>query len=157
MNDSIVIVEFEQKYIEGVKKVVHTVMSALRPDYKPKDPRNADLDNVDDIYGGKGKFWVAKDGDRVIGTVAIQEKTPQKANVKRLFLLPEYRGKGIGKMLLLHALNHCRRQNFQEVTLITSTYAADAQRLFQHVGFQKTDKTFDFDKTLVHYRLSLKI
>lgn len=157
IDSQIIIIEFDPKYTQGVKDVVFSAMKDIRPNYNPlTDSRRGDLDQIPKVYGGKGKFWVALDGEQVIGTVAVFENTPKKANVKRLFLLKQYRGKGFGKMLLLQALDHCRKQDFQEVTLITSSYAKDAQRLFHQNSFQKTDKIFDFDKSLIHYRLDLK-
>lgn len=151
----VIICEFEPAYLPGIKHVINTVMSQLRPDYNPSDPRNAELDRIPDVYGGKGKFWVAKDGEKIIGTVAVLEKTPREANIKKLFLLAQYRGIGIGKRLLELALDHCRKKSFQEVTLITSTYAVQAQGLYEHLGFRITDKKFDFDKTLIQYQLYL--
>lgn len=152
----IIIEEFKPEYQEAVKNVINTVMSALRPDYNPNDLKNAELNKINEAYTGKGRFWVAKDGNKIIGTVAIFQRSPEEANLKKLFLLKEYRGKGIGKKLLQHALDHCVKQSFKRITLITSTYAHEAQKLYHHFGFCKTDKIYDFDKTLIQYRLAFE-
>lgn len=150
------IIEFVPKYTEGVKNIVFSAMKDLRSNYNPfTDPRNEDLDKILQIYAGKGKFWVAMDIEKVIGTVAVLQETAEKAYLKRLFLLKEYRGKGIGWQLLQLALDHSKKQSFKEICLITSTYAVDAQKLFIRNGFIKTDKTFDFDKALMEYILKL--
>ncbi len=153
---SIRIREFAVPDAAGVQRVVHTVMAALRPDYDPHDPRNDDLERIPEVYGGDGKFWVATDGGRVIGTVAIRMEAPGNATVKRLFLLEEYRGNDIGKRLLRHALAHCRAKRVTEVTLITSTYATAARQLFRSAGFRETGKRFDFDPALLQYRLAVR-
>ncbi|PIP32335.1 hypothetical protein COX23_05370, partial [Candidatus Gottesmanbacteria bacterium CG23_combo_of_CG06-09_8_20_14_all_37_19] len=146
INSQIRIVEFNPRYIEGIKHVVFSAMKDLRPNYNPlTDPRNEDLDKIPQIYGGKGKFWVALNKQQVIGTIAVLEDSVKSADLKRFFLLKEYRGRKIGWKLLQVALDHCNKQGFKEIYLITSTYAADAQRLFQRNGFIRTRRTFEFD------------
>lgn len=152
INNQFKIVEFDLKYTEGVKNVVFSAMKDLRPNYEPlTDLRNEDLDKIPQVYNDKGKFWVALDIEKVVGTVAVLQETVEKAYLKRFFLLKDYRGKGIGWQLLQFALDHCKKQSFKEICLITSTYAVDAQKLFIRNGFIKTDKTFDFDKALMEY------
>lgn len=148
--------EYHPKYHDQAKQLVFSVLRELRPGYKPEsDPRNRDLDAISEVYTGKGKFWVALEEEKVIGTIAVQESSPEKAHLKRLFVLKQNRGKGIGKKLLQQALDHCRAKHFKEITLITSSYAQTAQIFFRNFGFEKTNKTFRFDKELVHYRLKL--
>ena len=68
------------------------------------EPNGADKDTieVERFYSSRGEFWVVlgKNGN-VVGSVAYQE-TEEKdtVEIKSLYLLPEARGKKLGRTLL---------------------------------------------------------
>ncbi|OGM09060.1 hypothetical protein A2159_02830 [Candidatus Woesebacteria bacterium RBG_13_34_9] len=152
--ENVQIVAFQPQYTEEVKQVVFSGMRELRCGYDPlTDLRNEDLEKIEKIYSGKGKFWIALHHQKVVGTVALLEYNSEIAFLKRLFLMKVYRKKGIGWKLLKTALDYGKKQGFRKIQLITSIYAKDAQNLFERNGFIKADKTFDFDEALIEYIL----
>src|SRR2546429_10000537 len=67
------------------------------------DPSGFDAD-LTDIRGSYlergGRFWVLVDDGRVVGTVAAVPAGRGACEGKRLYLLPPYRGRGLGRALL---------------------------------------------------------
>ncbi len=49
---------------------------------------------------------------------------------------PAARGKGVGTLLLQHALNHARTLQFKQVGLLVDLHNPDAQKLYQRLGFR---------------------
>ena len=55
-----------------------------------------------------------------------------------LIVAPEYRGRGVGRLLLGAALEFCRSRGVPRVVLSTADRNVAAQRLFASMGFRRT-------------------
>jgi len=65
-----------------------------------------------------------KSGRRVVGCYILQRHGPHEARFRAWFVLPEYRGKGLGTVLFHDALSTCRGlAGITEMTLVTRQYA----------------------------------
>jgi GNAT superfamily N-acetyltransferase len=96
----------------------------------------ADLEHPDTSYQG---VWVAVHDDRIIGSVAIRLLDDAKAaELKRMYLQPEHRGRGLGRALLSHAIDWAKDRGCHSIVLDTSIGMTAAQRLYESVGFART-------------------
>jgi N-acetylglutamate synthase-like GNAT family acetyltransferase len=68
-----------------------------------------------------------------------------------LFVLPQWRNRGIGTMLMQRATQEARRLNVSELYLWT----ASAESLYRKLGWQVIERTQYFDKPAVVMHLSL--
>lgn len=59
-----------------------------------------------------------------------------KKSVMSFAILPEYRGQGLGKTLMLHTLNYLKSQKWEYITLHVRTDNIIAQKLYLSVGFE---------------------
>ena len=76
----------------------------------------------------------------LIGIIAITRETrikrQHKADLHGMYLIPEHRGKGLGKALLAQALEMARRMaGLEEIQLIVATHNQDAVSLYERFGF----------------------
>ncbi|XP_054470440.1 probable N-acetyltransferase camello [Anoplopoma fimbria] len=126
-----------------------------------------DLDNISGTYMDKKDscFWVAEVDGQVVGTVAClpNEDAPACLELKRMSVLRSYRGMGIAKTLCQTVADFTRDRGFAAVILFTSVVQTDAQKLYEHMGYQKirqfvvpelAAKITNF--TLFEYRLDLQ-
>jgi GNAT superfamily N-acetyltransferase len=146
------IVEYKPKYTGQIITVIDTVLKEIGTLPKPgnliDDP---DLRHIEDIYNGRGKFWVALSGNNVVGTVAIRDMGQNTAKLNRMFVLPEHHGTGLGKKLLNTALDHAKEQDFEKIVLNTHITMKRAHRFYEKNGFAKVGRTadkFNFEKDL---------
>jgi GNAT superfamily N-acetyltransferase len=96
----------------------------------------ADLEHPETSYQGA---WVAVHYDRVVGSVAVRLLDDGKvAQVKRMYLQPEHRGRGLGRTLLNHAVHWAKDRGCSSIVLDTSTAMTAAQRLYESAGFART-------------------
>ena len=115
-----------------------------------------DLERLAETYqGSTDTFLVAEEDSRVIGTCGVKADDPRTAILRRLFVDPEYRGKGVGRSLLNEALAFCRKKGFQEVIIRTSTRMNQAIGLCNSMGFQQDGRWSLGQVTLVRFRLKL--
>ncbi|MCX2723198.1 bifunctional helix-turn-helix transcriptional regulator/GNAT family N-acetyltransferase [Roseibium salinum] len=86
--------------------------------------------------------WSVVENGEVIGSISIDgEDLGNNIAHLRWFILSErLRGKGLGKELLVRALDHCDRQGFDEIHLWTLKGLDAARSLYEKHGFELTDE-----------------
>ncbi|XP_074516975.1 putative N-acetyltransferase camello [Sebastes fasciatus] len=84
-------------------------------------------------------FWVAEVDGRVVGTVAClpNETTPGCLELKRMSVRRSHRGMGIAKALCRTVADFTRDRGYAAVVLYTSVVQTDAQKLYEHMGYEK--------------------
>ena len=78
---------------------------------------------------------VCYDADKPIGCGAFKEYDPATVEVKRMFVLPAYRGKGIGLMVLNELEKWAAELNYTACILETGKKQPEAIRLYQKAGY----------------------
>lgn len=108
----------------------------LREHGLPFDPAGADADLLRPEASFHA-FFVAVDGDdRVIGTAALVVHADGCGELRKLFLLPECRGAGLGRSLLDAVLDAARAAGLDRVELLTRDRYDRAIRLYERAGFR---------------------
>ena len=84
----------------------------------------------------KGELLLAKRGDHVLGCIALKPlEPPRTAEIKRLFVRPQARGKGVGKALIETILKTARQLGYGEIKLDTLPEMEGAIALYKANGF----------------------
>ena len=90
------------------------------------------------------KFWCMYDGDNIIGTVAIRDIGQGRGEIKSLYLLNAYQGRGLGWKLFDLALNEAKMEGFTEIYLDTiKNNSKRAIDIYERAGFTYTEKYND--------------
>ena len=55
--------------------------------------------------------------------------------LKRMYIRPEFRGQGLGRLLVEHLADHARGHGARLLRLETGIYQTDAIRLYERMGF----------------------
>jgi GNAT superfamily N-acetyltransferase len=79
---------------------------------------------------------VAYDGDVAVGSGAIRELSPDTMEVKRMFVLPEHRGKGIASMLLQVLEKWSAELGYQKCRLETGKNQPEAIALYKKMHYE---------------------
>ena len=84
-----------------------------------------------------GELLLAKRGDHVLGCIALKPlEPPQVTEIKRLFVRPQARGKGVGKALVEAAVITAQRMGYEEIRLDTLPEMTGAIALYKSKGFE---------------------
>ncbi len=91
-----------------------------------------------------GTFLVLTEAGRIIGTGALRRMEDQVGEIKRLWLLPEYQGQGLGYRMMLQLLEVARQKGYKKVRLETSPkYQVRAFAFYQRLGFYEIPRYGD--------------
>jgi GNAT superfamily N-acetyltransferase len=102
----------------------------------------------------RGALFVAEDGDlpaearsakadRLLGTIGLRPFDGGICEMKRLFVRPGARGRGLAKQLIAVALAEARRLQYAEIRLDTLPMMGDAQSLYTSLGFHDIEPYYD--------------
>jgi putative acetyltransferase len=126
------IVPFQPSHADGFRSLVRDTLHEFGFEQDPEFDR--DLDDPARTYAA---LWVAVDDGVVVGSVAMRDLGDGAVELKRMYLRPDQRGRGLGKRLLALALDWAQAQNMQVIRLDTSERMVAAQRLYEAHGFQR--------------------
>jgi ribosomal protein S18 acetylase RimI-like enzyme len=76
----------------------------------------------------------------IAGIVLCSRVAPRVAHITQLCILPKYRGRGLAKELLSHAMRHLKTNGFEAITLTVTEANGDAVRLYERTGFATSHK-----------------
>ena len=105
----------------------------------------------------RGGIWLAWDGAEAAGCVALHALTPEIAEVKRMYVRPASRGRGIARGLGQRVIAEARARGYGHLRLGTLTTMLAAQSLYASLGFEPIPpyRSVEFGDTLF-YELKLR-
>lgn len=96
----------------------------------------AELQNLKQRYGEPNAVFLAIDGARAVGCVAVVAMDASSAMIKRLYVAPEYRSAGAGRALMGSAIEFARSADYRRVVLDTDRNRLhEAYGLYVSLGF----------------------
>ncbi|NEQ39746.1 MAG: GNAT family N-acetyltransferase [Okeania sp. SIO3I5] len=107
------------------------------------EPKGADRDvlEIEKFYQNiGGEFWVIEKPGKIVGTAAYYpiQRGNKAVEIRKMYLLPEIRGKGLGKFLLKELEKRIAECQFQEIWIETATVLQEAVKLYENNGYQLT-------------------
>jgi molybdate transport system substrate-binding protein len=120
---------------DAVRAIVANVLREYRI---PADPLDADSDlaDIDRSYGEGGMFDVVTGADgRVVGSCGVLRLDASTCELKKMYLLPEGRGAGVGRRLLQRAVAFARGSGYTRMELTTASVLESAIAMYRREGF----------------------
>ena len=85
-----------------------------------------------------GRLLLASVLGRAAGCVALQRVDEDRAEMKRMYVRPEYRGQSIGRILAAAIVDHARAIGYRRMLLDTLPHMKEAVALYRSIGFRDT-------------------
>lgn len=150
------IIAFKPSMQQSLEDFFIKCFSAIGIPYSPND-RHSDIANVKQHYMKNGCFWCLFNNEILIGTIALRtiDIENNTAELKRMFVLPEYQGKGYGRLLLNYAIDYAKEHKYNKIFLDTRKQFSAAQHLYKSTGFRETEKYNDNDRAELYFELLL--
>jgi len=122
-----------------IRRVVFSVLEEydLTAEHETID---IDLRDIERDYFARGGCFevVIDEDDKIVGTVGLYPYDHGTCELRKMYLLPAYRGKGTGKKLMDRMLAKAKALGFQHMVLETSSKLVNAIAMYRRYGFTPT-------------------
>ncbi|MGV0027878.1 GNAT family N-acetyltransferase [Phormidesmis priestleyi] len=129
---------------KGDRSTAAEIIGSVLADYGLSwEPLGADRDvlEVEQCYQGVGgEFWVIEQAGKLIGTAAYYpiSRGEKAVEIRKMYLLPEARGQGLGKFLLQQLERTIAAHHFDQIWIETASVLKEAVQLYETSGYQPT-------------------
>ena len=127
-----------------IYRVAHAIFNETRPleEMIAHYDSRGTLDDMKDIqknyFENGGVFLVTTDNDQIIGTGAIRKLDDEMCELKRLWLLTEYHGRGLGYRMMQELLTIARERGYKRMRLETDAVTQSrAVEFYKRIGFHE--------------------
>lgn len=118
-------------------EVIRSVLAEYGIGWEP-DGADRDVYEVETAYVQVGgAFWVVEKQGQVVGTAAFYpvNRGVGTVEIRKMYLLPQVRGKGLGRWLLQRLEQAIVAQGFREVWIETASVLKEAVKLYESSGY----------------------
>lgn len=125
----------------AMASIIRTVMTEFGAVGEGYSINDAEVDEMYAAYSGPGAaYWVVERDGRVLGGAGFGPLAGGDAvtcELKKMYLVGEARGLGLGRRLIELCLDGARRAGYARCYLETLEHMAAARRLYEGYGFER--------------------
>lgn len=121
----------ERPDTETAMQLIAELNAALGPLYPTESQHGYSVEKLirEDVH-----FFVMREGARAVGCGGVQLRGGF-GELKRMYVRPQFQGRGFGRAMLRHLEAHARGQDCGMLRLETGIYQFEAIRLYERGGF----------------------
>src|SRR5207248_151977 len=109
--------------------------------YLGRGPWDDDVYAIEEVYLKKqGEFLVGECDGLLVAMGALKRTSPERAEIKRMRVHPDYQGRGYGQLILEELEARARSLGYQSLHLDTSVLQIPAQKLYEKNGFREVGR-----------------
>lgn len=120
------------------QRLIAALDAGLAELYPPEQRFGPNL-KAQHLGDGRGVFLVARDGGRAVGCGAVRLLDATTAEVKRMYVEPDQRGKGVARAVLACLEAAAGQLGARRLVLETGIHSPEALALYRRAGFTPVD------------------
>jgi RimJ/RimL family protein N-acetyltransferase len=108
-----------------------------------------EIDRIPEYYAEHGgSFWIAESVDReLVGMFGLETVEPGTAEIRRMYVAPRARRRGVARAMLEQAERVCLEAQFDRIVLSTSELQEAALALYRATGYRLVREEVATDET----------
>ncbi len=117
-----------------------------------------EVENLEEKYGLPfGRLYVAYFEDEIAGCIALRKLNDSQCEMKRLYVKPQFRNKGIAKFLVEMIISDAKEIGYDSMLLETLPFLTTTIEMYKKIGFYEIGCYNDspLDNT-IYMKLDLK-
>lgn len=101
---------------------------------------DAELNHLEGKYGlPDGRLYLLYCDDKLAGSIGLRKLDHENCEMKRLYVRPEFRGLGLGSLLVRKLLDAAREIGYRSMLLDTLPFLETAIKMYRSMGFYEID------------------
>lgn len=137
INEKIEIISFNEVHQNGIDRMMSTIGKEFpEPIISSKSKKIKDVAILP-----QNKYWVALCDSNIVGTVGLTTLSNNSISLKSMFLASEFRGLGLGKLLLDTIIEWCFQNQYSNIYLGTMSQFKGGQIFYVKNKFKLIDKS----------------
>lgn len=150
-----VIISEERPDSADAIQLIDELQSHLNPEKYPAESKHGY--SVDKLLREGVIFFVMRQAEIPAGCGGIKLFGREYGEVKRMFVRPQYRGLGLGKLMLDRLVEYAQERRVSVLRLETGIYQTDAIRLYERYGFERRDPFGEYkdDPLSIYFEMQL--
>lgn len=96
-----------------------------------------DMNTLDKFMPPKGRLLLGYVEDEPMGIACLKALTEEIGEVKRMYVRPQARKRGLGRALLNQLLEEARQSGYRRVRLDSARFMTEAHQLYRTSGFRE--------------------
>jgi putative acetyltransferase len=93
--------------------------------------------SVEKLLRERVAFFVSRADGQAAGCGGVMIVEREYAEIKRMYVRPAFRGRGLGRLMLEHLVAHAQAQRIGVVRLETGIHQREAIALYESAGFRR--------------------
>jgi GNAT superfamily N-acetyltransferase len=105
----------------------------------------------------RGRLLVAHDEARIAGCVALRDLGDGVCEMKRMFVYPEFHGRGVGQLLGRAIVGEAKAIGYRKMMLDTGPAQREAQALYHKLGFVDVEPYYELSEELRNWLVFMEL
>jgi ribosomal protein S18 acetylase RimI-like enzyme len=134
---------------------VHAIQQAGA--YLGRGPWDDDVYAIEETYlNNQGEFLIGEWDGTFVAMGALRRTTPERAEIKRMRVLPDYQGRGLGQIILSELEARARALGYKTLHLDTSVVQIPARKLYEKNGYREVGRDIYNNLEVILYEKELE-
>ena len=136
--DRAALLDINIEYVSWVFAGVEQAFGVRMADILGSEARDYVPTVIDKVCGDappRGVFYLVEDDGAVVGMGGLRRIADGVAELKRVYVRPSQRGKGLGELILRRVLDDARSFGYRCIRLDSAPFMKSAQALYHAEGF----------------------
>ena len=117
-----------------------------------------ELDNLPGKFAEpRGRLLVAQEDGKIAGCVALRDLGDGACEMKRMFVYPEFHGRGVGQLLGRAMIGEARTIGYRTMLLDTGPAQREAQGLYRKLGFKDVEPYYELSDELRNWLVFMEL
>ena len=117
-----------------------------------------ELDNLPGKFAEpRGRLLVAEEDGKIAGCVALRDLGDGACEMKRMFVYPEFHGRGVGQLLGRALVSEAKAIGYRKMLLDTGPEQREAQALYRKLGFKDIEPYYELSDKLRNWLVFMEL
>ncbi|MFH1238139.1 MAG: GNAT family N-acetyltransferase [archaeon] len=124
-----------RNYTKEDKKEIIQMVSEILKEMFNGDPEEFKILKEFNVTKNYIYYLVVVIGNKIVGIGALKKLTKKKVKIKRLYIMEDYRRKGIAQKILDQLIQFAKEQKFKQILFNTYPIMENARKFHKRNGF----------------------